>query len=477
MIDGIGRVHMLGIGGIGVSAVARILHARGVEVTGSDVRESSLTEALRAEGMNIVIGHDPKNVEGADLVVVSTAIPDENVELVAARKAGIPVEHRSSILAKLLEGYRTIGVTGTHGKGTVSSMIAWILECAGLEPGFVIGGMLNNFGVNARDSGGKWMVVEVDESDGSHHNIACDYVVCNFLELDHLNYYDGLDDIIAKMASFLESNTRLKEAFVNLDCAGNRELVERVNLRPTGYSMEHRAEFRGELLDKGQLPIRYRAYHRDEVLGDWELNLPGRYNVVNAMGAIAVARRIGVAPEVIGEALATYKGLENRFTIAQGGGVTIVKDYISHPTGIKKVLESAKDLVDGRVISVFKPYRYTLIKYLKDEYGEAFQGSDEVIITTMYAAEEDPIPGINTQTVVDRIEANGLPVTFIPNQPDINDYLLETVKPGDKIIFFGGDDFFRQADQILAEFARRAAKTEGDDAAQPRFDGPLNEGE
>lgn len=468
------QIHMLGIGGIGVSGVARVLHQRGFAVRGSDVRQSSLTDALQGEGIEVTIGHDPSNIDGADVVVVSTAIPDHNVELVAAREQGVEVVHRSEVLAQLVDGYRTVGVTGTHGKGTVSSMIAWILECAGLEPGFIIGGMLNNFETNARDAGGDLMVVEVDESDGSHLNIKPDYVVCNFLELDHLNYYDGLDDIIANMVDFMESNERLKEAFINLDCDGNRRLSEIVALRPTGYAVEHRAEFHGELLGPGQLPIEFEAFHRNESLGACELNLPGRYNVVNAMGAIAVCRRLGVGMDAIQEGLKTYKGMENRFTIASGGGVTIVKDYVSHPTGMRKVLQSAQDLVDGRIFSVFKPYRYTLIKYLQDQYGKAFAGSDEVIITKMYAADEDPIPGIDTMTVVDRIRENGLKCTYVEDQNDINDYLYEHVRPGDKVIFFGGDDFFRMADEFLAEVTRRA-QSKGPGPDQPKVSGPFAE--
>jgi UDP-N-acetylmuramate--alanine ligase len=498
-LEGGQTVHMLGIGGIGVSGVARVLYQRGVEVRGSDVRQSSITDALEDEGMAVVIGHDPSNIDGADVVVVSTAIPEHNVELVEAKERGIPVVHRSEVLEQLITEYRTIGVTGTHGKGTVSSMIAWILECAGWEPGFIIGGMLNNFSTNARDarasdqtdasdqisasdqarasdqaSGQRWMVVEVDESDGSHLNIKPDYVLCNFMELDHLNYYDGLDDIIANMVDFMESNERLKEVFVNLDCDGNRRLCELVGLRPTGYGVEHRAEFHGELLGPGQLPIEFEAFHRDESLGHCELNLPGRYNVVNAMGAVAVAHRIGVPTEAIREGLKTYKGMENRFTIATGGGVTIVKDYISHPTGMRKVLQSARDLVDGRIISVFKPYRYTLIKYLQEEYGKAFEGSDEVIITKMYAADEDPIPGIDTMTVVERIRENELECTYVEDQNDINEYLHEVVEPGDKVIFFGGDDFFRMADTFLAEVTRRA-QTSGPGPAQPKVSGPFDE--
>ena len=472
MLEGVERIHMLGIGGIGVSGVARILASRGFTVTGSDVRESSITQALRAEGLEVVIGHAPQNIDGADLVVVSTAIPDHNVELVAARERGVRIEHRSAILNALLDGVRSIGVTGTHGKGTVSSMIAWILDRAGWDPGFVIGGMLNNFGTNARPGGGEWMVVEVDESDGTHQNIHTDYVVCNFLELDHLNYYDDLDDIIDSMVRYLEQNPKLRECFVNLDCQGNREMVSRVSLRPTGYSMGHRSEFHGEFHSPQQLPMNFKALRRDEVLGSCELNLPGRYNVVNAMGAISVCHRLGVPFDDIREALATYRGMENRFTIVRGGGVTLVKDYNSHPTCMRKVLESAQDLVDGRIFTVFKPYRYTLIKYLQHEYGAAFAGSDEVVITKMYAAEEDPIPGINTQTVVDRIRENGLNVTYVEEQGEITNYLHTVVEPGDKVIFFGGDDFFRMADGFAAELAIQAGGTAAD-PPQPMVSGPL----
>lgn len=480
MLESVKHIHLLGIGGIGVSGVARILHGRGFRVSGSDVRESALTEAVRAQGMDVMIGHAPENLEGVDLVVVSTAIPDTNIELVTAKERGIPVVHRSHVLAEVISDFRTIGVTGTHGKGTVSSMIAWILEKAGLNPGFIIGGMLNNFSTNARAPGhceGKpWMIVEVDESDGSHHNVPTDFVVCNFLELDHLNYYDDLDDIIGSMGRYIETNLSLKEVFLNLDCEGNRQLAKDLKLRPTGYSVEHDTEFKGELIGNGQLPIRFKAFRRGEELGEFELNLPGRYNVVNAMAALAVAFRIGVDLPTIREALASYAGMENRFTIVHGGGVTFVKDYNSHPTCMRKVLESARDLVDGRIVSIFKPYRYSLIKYLQHEYGAAFEGSDEVIITKMYAAEEDPIPGVDTQTVVDRIRENGLKVTYIEDQNDIPAYLYKTLRPNDKALFFGGDDFFRMADEIAAELARKAGRVE----ATPDLDGvsgPLMQGE
>jgi UDP-N-acetylmuramate--alanine ligase len=447
-LDGVTRVHLLGIGGIGVSAVARLLLERGYEVTGSDVRESQLTEMMRGLGAKVTIGHRTQNVDGAQLVIVSGAIPEDNLELVAARAAEVPVMHRADILGALLEGRDSVGVTGTHGKGTVSSMITWILDRADMEPGFVIGGLLNNYGVNARDGKGP-LVAEVDESDGSNHRVHPQRVVCNFLELDHLNYYSGIEDIIGSMAEYVRGNPNLEHLFVNADCEGNRRLMDMVDTKTTTYGIDRDdVDFRGELLGRGQMPIPYRVWRGEELLGEGTLDLPGRYNVVNACGAIAVAVDLGVPPKVAIEALATYRGLENRFTINEAGGVYLVKDYNSHPTCMRKVLESARDLVTGRLISVFKPYRYTLMNYLGDEYAACFQGSDKVVITTMYAAREKPIPGVNTDTFVANLRSEGFQVVHLPEQTDIHPWVVENAQPGDGIVFFGGDDFFRMADAI-----------------------------
>ncbi|MEO1267327.1 MAG: UDP-N-acetylmuramate--L-alanine ligase [Myxococcota bacterium] len=454
MLEQVKRVHLLGVGGIGVSAVARILVDRGFEVSGSDVRQSQLTDMIEARGATVFIGHQPEQVEGADMVVVSTAIPKDNIELVAAQERGIPVVHRAEVLAALMRGRSTIGVTGTHGKGTVSSMIAWILDQAGLEPGFIIGALLNNYGFNARD-GERLFVAEVDESDGSHLKTRPNRVVCNFLELDHLNYYKDLNNIIEAMARFIEDNPNLEALYINGDCAGNRTLIERLSRPVTTYGMETDVDVRGELLGQGQMPTRFAVSRHGERLGEAELNLPGRYNIVNACGAIAVAMDLGVPFETAATALARFEGLENRFTIVEAGGVYLVKDYISHPTGMRKVLQSARDLVEGRLISVFKPYRYTLMKYLADEYATAFDGSDQVVITTMYAAGEPPIEGVNTEAFVANLRSGGYDVVHLPDQRDIHGWVLENAKPGDKVLFFGGDDFFRMCDRIAEDLRSR----------------------
>ena len=443
-------LHFIGIGGIGVSAVARIAIGKGYRVSGSDVRRSQLTDAMAELGARVHIGHDASHIDGVDVVVVSTAIPDHNVELAAAKARGTRLLHRSELLAAFLSEGQTVGVTGTHGKGTTSSMITRILDAAGRDPGFIIGGLLLDYGVNARAGGGDLIVAEVDESDGSHRNVKVQHLVCNYLEADHLNYYDDLDHIIRSMADAVRDNPRLERLYVNWECPGNHRLVNdelaEAGAAVVTYGVCEGADVRGEIIGDAQRPIRFRAWRRGEALGEFELSLPGRYNVTNALGAMAVAMELGAPVEAVRRALADFQGLENRFTIVDAGGVILVKDYNSHPTAMRKVLASARDLSEGKVYSVFKPYRYTLTNYLKDEYATAFRGSDQVVITTMYAANEDPIPGIDTNFFVNMLREQGHDVVLVEDQDRITDYLHEQVRPGDQVMFFGGDDFFRMAD-------------------------------
>lgn len=454
------RLHFIGIGGIGVSAVARVAVERGFRVSGSDVRRSQLTDAMAAIGAHVTIGHRPENVDDIDIVVVSTAIPEHNVELVTARQRGLATMHRSELLAALVEGRHAIGVTGTHGKGTTAAMITWLLEAGGFEPGFIIGGLLNNYHLNARD-GQRVVVAEVDESDGSHRNVPVDALVVNYLEADHLNYYRDRDDIISSMIDAVEKTERIQRAFVNIDCDGNRQLIERVSKPCVTYGVESPANYHATLDPRRGLPTRFEVHAFGESLGLFELNLPGRYNVTNAVGAIAVAHTMGVEVEQLRAATASFSGLENRFTVADAGhGVQIVKDYNSHPTAIRKVLDSAADLTRGRIFSVFKPYRYTLTSYLKDEYATAFDGSAQVVITTMYAANEDPIEGIDTNFVVSLLQNRGLDVAHVPDQNDITAHLEALVRDGDTVIFFGGDDFFRMADAWAERRKRGHATTD-----------------
>lgn len=456
LLDKPTHVHLIGIGGIGVSGVARALLQRGHTVSGSDVRESQLTTALRGEGARVDIGHHVDNLEGAELVVHSTAIPETNPELVAARAAGLRVLHRSEVLGALLDGFpRAVGVIGTHGKGTVSSAITAILEAAGEAPSFIIGGLLENFGkINARVTASDIVVAEVDESDGSLTNVRPTVAVINNLEADHLNYYDSLEHVQDTVVAALNGNPRLALVVVNVEDAGARALIPRLTAKIVTFGRRPEADCAASEaragIDFGEFDLTWHG----ERLGRVRLPLPGLYNIDNAVAASAAALALGVGYEAIVRGLADFQGLENRFTVVRAGGRQIVKDYISHPTGIRRVLEAARQ-GEGTITAVFKPYRFTMINYLQEDYAEAFHDADHTIITELYTAGEVPIPGIDTAFLCDKIRSRGPKVTYIQEMDDIVPALHDLVGVGDQVLFFGGDDLFRLADRYAEELRAR----------------------
>ena len=454
MLDGINRVHLIGIGGIGVSGVARALLALGHEVTGSDVRASQITRQLQDEGATVHIGHAAAHLEGADLVVYSTAIPDANPELVAARERGLRVVHRAQLLGAVLALHdRSIGVVGTHGKGTVSAAIAWTLDTAGRRPGFIIGGMLENFSkLNARLTDRRCIVAEVDESDGSLTHVLPTVVVINNLEADHLNYYRDLDHIQDTVVEALAANPGLERVVVNLDCPGARALIPRIGVPVTTFGRTSDADVSATEVSVQGLGSRFVLTSGGRTLGRVKLKVPGRYNVDNALAAAATALFLDVPFGDLSTALGSYTGLENRFTVVEAGGRRIIKDYISHPTGIRRVLKAAS-AAEGRITAVFKPYRFTMVNYHQDNYAEAFHDADHTIITELYTAGEVPIPGIDTEFLCDKIRSRGPSVEYIKELGDIVAYLHEHVGAGEQVLFFGGDDLFEIADRYADELS------------------------
>jgi len=449
------RIHLIGIGGIGVSGVARALLELGHDVSGSDVRESQLTTWLRNDGAKVTIGHAASNIDDADVVVVSTAIPDTNPEIVAARERNVPIRHRSELLGALLDLRPVaVGVVGTHGKGTVSSAITWMLEQADRSPSFIIGGLLENFSkINARLTDSPVIVAEVDESDGSLKNVHPTVVVVNNLEADHLNYYDSLAHVQDTVVAALNANERLERVIVNADDPGARAIIARLHAPVTTFGRESSdADVRGVGAEAGLRGGRFTLTQGGEELGEITLAQPGLYNLDNAIGAAAAALHLGVPFAAIAAALRSFAGLENRFTVVRAGGRRIVKDYISHPTGIRRVLQAAAS-DGGRITAVFKPYRFTMINYLQDDYAEAFHDASHTVITELYTAGEVPIPGIDTAYLCDKIRSRGPEVTYIPEMDDIVPFLHRTVGDGEQVIFFGGDDLFRLADRFATELS------------------------
>lgn len=444
------HVHLLGIGGVGVSAVARLLLQRGFTVSGSDVRESSLTTALRAEGATVVIGHSAANLAGADLVVVSTAIPETNPELVAARASSVPVVHRSVVLGALMRGRRSIGVTGTNGKGSVSSLAAFLLDRAGLRPSFAIGALLLDFGTNARDTGAPHLVCELDESDGSFVNTRPDRMVIVNLAADHLNHYRDLEGLLACFSGYLSGPDAPPRLHVLGDDANCREVLRRSGHPAVTFGTGEGCDYRAFGLSLEGMGSRFLLQGPRGDLGEFRLSLPGRYNALNAVAALSVALEEGADLEACRAALPAFGGLENRFTMVRAGSQLVVKDYISHPNGIREVLAGARAFATGRLVAVFKPYRFTMIHYLGDEYATAFADADLTLVTELYTAGEVPIPGVDAPWLVETIRKAGHQVEFVPVMEDLPEALRGHLQPGDTILFFGGDDLFRLADGFAA---------------------------
>jgi UDP-N-acetylmuramate--alanine ligase len=442
------KVHFLGIGGIGVSALARILMVGGAVVSGSDVRESSLTRALEKEGARVCIGHCAANIAGVDLVVYSTAVRPDNAELAAARAAGIPVLHRSELLGRLVSEHRSIGVTGTNGKGTVSSMVAACLEAADLNPSFYIGAQCLDFGTNARYTGSEWFVAELDESDGTVCNSRPLFAVLNNLEMDHLNYYRDFAHVVATLQGFFEGLPAGALGVFNGDDEGCRQVAELWSGRKVFFGAGAGVDYRMTDLKLGATGSTFTLVSpRDGKLA-LALRVPGSYNCENAAAAAAVCLEAGVPAEAVVRGLGTYAGLQNRYTLVEAGSVRLVKDYISHPTGIRKVLETARLSGTGRLRAVFKPYRYTMINYHAENYAEAFRGADEVVVTEMWEADEAPIPGVTTPWLTQIIGRETGAAVYIKDMEGIIPYLRRTHVPGETIVFFGGDDLFDLADHF-----------------------------
>lgn len=355
-------------------------------------------------------------------------------------------------------------------------MIAWILEQDGQNPGFIIGGELKNFDGNARLGGGDFLVVELSEDDEALDEVHCDYGVCNFLELEHLHREGDSMRLVGALARFFEENKRLKEAFINLDCLGNRRLVEQLELRPTGYSLNFLSEFRGKFERKKEPPFVFQAYHREDFIGEFTLEIPGDYQVINALGAIAVTWRLGVEPAVIVDALKSYRGLKDRYALASGGGVRIRKSRMNYPRGIAKALAAVEADIKGRRVVVLRPDELVNLEHFHKEYAKALEGVDEVMLSASAAEDGQERIRRSLHLLAGEIEAGGGQATFLMDKRALDELVVRRVKPGDEIIFFGDDELMEHADGIQAALAEREAKSPPGEG-QPPLDGPLTEGD
>jgi UDP-N-acetylmuramate--alanine ligase len=453
------HVHMVGIGGIGMAAIAHVLLEMGVTVSGSDQAASEVTSKLAQSGATVYIGHRQQQVTGASVVVVSTAIPPNNVEVQAAKAAGIPVWHRSQMLAEILNVKYGIAIAGAHGKTTITSMLSWVLYQCGMEPTFVIGGTLPGLG-GAHYGTGPMVVAEADESDRSFLCYRPRVAVVSSIEADHLEYYDGqFSRLVETFQQFL-SNVVVPDGLAIL-CADDKNLVdigEKLSCQVTWYGRHETADYRVLQIKTNGKGTCFQVSERGELLGEFTLAIPGEHNVMNALAVIAICRHLGLHVAGIAAALASFPGAKRRFQIIyEHNNITVVDDYAHHPSEIKATIKAARrGWPNSRLIAVFQPQRYTRTHFLMNDFARAFGETDLVVLTQIYSPPpEEPIPGVSGERLAQLVQMNepNLPVRYIAERSELAPYLYGEVRPGDIVLIMGAGDIWRTS-QELAEKLR-----------------------
>ncbi len=467
MIPAGSRVHFVGIGGAGMSAIASVLIARGYAVSGSDLRESEVTRRLRAAGARIQIGHAAEHIEPGQVVVISRAVPEGNVEVKMARQRGVPVLHRAEMLGTLMEGMRSIAVVGTHGKTTTTSMVARILEQAGRDPTVLIGGEVDDFGGNARVGHGEDLVAEVDESDGSLLRVAPHIaVVTNVDATDHLDFYQSIEQVRQTFQQFLQRLPATGFAVVCVDTDIGRALADGLRrsggARAVSYGLDPGAEYAARILEMAGARTVFEARRGATVLGQVQLAVPGAYNVQNALGALAAGLELGVPFASTAASLGTFRGVQRRFTVrGDVGGVLVVDDYAHNPTKVHALLQAARQCwPQARIIAVFQPHRYTRTQTVGPQFADAFDAADDVIITELYGADEPPVPGVDAGIVVRAVGARR-PVQYVGDASQVAQILEDRVRAGDIVLTIGAGDVWKIGDALVSRLRAKAPGATG----------------
>jgi UDP-N-acetylmuramate--alanine ligase len=453
------HAHFIGIGGIGMSGIAEIMLNLGIKVSGSDLKRSAVTDRLAQLGAAIYEGHNATNVAGATVVVTSSAVHSNNPEVLEAQARKIPVIQRAEMLAELMRLKYGIAIAGMHGKTTTTSMVAAVLTAGGLDPTVVVGGRVDALGSNARLGTTQYLVAEADESDRSFLKLSPILAVVTNLDREHMDCYHDMADVERAFVDFMDRVPFYGAVTACIDNALLKGILPRARRRVFTYGVAEEADYRLEFVESGQKPNSERGqgsgFSRFQVhtvagsLGPFELNVPGRHNVLNATAAVAIARQLGVEPEKIAEGLANFRGVDRRFQQRGiAGGVTVVDDYGHHPTEIRATLAAARECSRGRVHVVFQPHRYSRTADLMDEFSVAFDGADTVIVLPIYAASEDPIPGVTAERLAERIQASR--VEFAAEFAIAVSVVAASAREGDLILTLGAGSVSQLAPQILA---------------------------
>jgi UDP-N-acetylmuramate--alanine ligase len=466
MPETIGLVHFIGIGGIGMSGIAEVLHNLGYRVQGSDQAESANVQRLRDKGIECFVGHKAENLGDAEVVVVSTAIKKTNPELKAARELLLPIVRRAEMLAELMRFRQAVAIGGTHGKTTTTSMVATLLDAGGLDPTVINGGIINAYGTNARMGEGEWMVVEADESDGTFLKLPAEIAVVTNIDPEHLDHYGSFDKVREAFRQFVENVPFYGFGVMCTDHPEVQALVSRIeDRRVITYGENTQADVRFTnhrmvgATSHFDVLVRNRKTGKDEIISDLALPMPGRHNVSNATAAIAVAHELGLSAEQIRKGLSSFGGVKRRFThTGSWNGVEIFDDYGHHPVEIKAVLKAARDATKGRVIAIAQPHRFTRLRDLFDDFSSCFNDADTVLLAPVYTAGEDAIDGVNSETLTSRVRAGGhRDARSIEGPGDIAPIVRDLAKAGDFVIFLGAGNITQWAYQLPKDLGGQSA--------------------
>ena len=456
----LGPIHFIGIGGIGMSGIAEVMHNLGYTVQGSDAADNYNVKRLADKGIKTFIGHKAENVEDAEIVVVSTAIKRDNPELVVAREKRLPVVRRAEMLAELMRFKSCVAVAGTHGKTTTTSLVATLLDAGGLDPTVINGGIINAYGTNARMGDGQWMVVEADESDGTFLKLPADVAIVTNIDAEHLDHFGTYDAIKDAFRSFIDSIPFYGFAVMCIDHPTVQDLVGRIeDRRIITYGENPQADVRLIDVEQGGGRTRFRVLIRDRrpgyraEIGDLVLPMPGKHNALNATAAVAVAHELGVGPQDIRKALAGFGGVKRRFTrTGEWNGVAIFDDYGHHPVEIAAVLKAARASTDGQVIAVVQPHRYTRLQSLFEPFSTCFNDADAVIVANVYSAGEQPIEGADRDSLVAALRARGhRRVVPLDGADKLAGIVKGMAKPGDYVVLLGAGNITQWAAALPGE--------------------------
>ena len=478
-LKGIHNIHFVGIGGAGMSPLAKILLLLGYKVSGSDQGSSSIIEELVRLGARVwTDGQRAENVRGADAIVVSTAIPYDNPEVIAAWDLRIPKLHRSDINAALVNEYDGIAVAGSHGKTTTTSMIGVTLDRVGISPTIIVGGEVPDLGTNAKLGSSRYLVSEADESDGSFLKLHPHVAVVTNVEDDHMDHYGTMEKIIAAFRQFVDQVDEDGTAILCFENEILRQIAAETPRRVISYAIDAEADYRGADIETHGSIISFTVFERGTELGRISLNIPGRHNVLNALACIAVARLAGVEFTQIQDALAGFHGAKRRFqTKGKERGVWVVDDYAHHPTEIAVTLAAARQTTPDRLICVFQPHRYSRTQLLREEFGSCFKNADLLLLTDVYAAGEAPIPGISGETLMEEVaKQTGQDAVYLPERADLERYLAQHVRAGDLVITMGAGNILEVGEALVAQLKAGTAGA-GEQPVVVVMGGPSTEAE